>query len=255
MTSRGDVHYVVTEYGIASLWGRSIRQRTMALIGIAHPDFRAELLAKAKGRCFVFPDQPVPRPARAWEEPHSYTLEGGERLVVRPVKEVDHDTLRSLLGEISDEMLSERYTDGVSLRAGQEPVSLEDVDGDRQLALVAHIVEAEGADAYVGIARYDVDPATRMADAVVGIDPDWQRKGIGTLLLRRLYEIVKARGIAGLKSSVSADNKPMLTLLYNSGMRFSGKLKNNRYDFKILCDTTDPTRSRTGHPDLPDRTG
>jgi acetyl-CoA hydrolase len=42
-TTRGDVHYVVTEYGIADLYGKNIRQRTKALIDIAHPDFRDEL--------------------------------------------------------------------------------------------------------------------------------------------------------------------------------------------------------------------
>jgi acyl-CoA hydrolase len=55
VTSRGDIHYVVTEYGIADLWGRNIRQRTEALIGIAHPDFRGELLAAARQRHYVFP--------------------------------------------------------------------------------------------------------------------------------------------------------------------------------------------------------
>lgn len=55
VTSRGDIHYVVTEYGIADLWGRNIRQRVEALAGIAHPDFRAELLAAARKRCYIFP--------------------------------------------------------------------------------------------------------------------------------------------------------------------------------------------------------
>jgi acetyl-CoA hydrolase len=43
VTTRNDVHYVVTEYGVADLYGKSIRQRTRALIGIAHPDMREEL--------------------------------------------------------------------------------------------------------------------------------------------------------------------------------------------------------------------
>ncbi len=57
VTSRGDVRYVVTEYGVADLQGRSIRERVNALVHIAHPDFRAELLDAAKERRFVFPDQ------------------------------------------------------------------------------------------------------------------------------------------------------------------------------------------------------
>jgi acyl-CoA hydrolase len=54
VTSRGDIHYVVTEYGAADLWGKNIRQRTEALIGIAHPDFRGDLLSSAKARKYVF---------------------------------------------------------------------------------------------------------------------------------------------------------------------------------------------------------
>ena len=47
VTSRGDVHYVVTEFGVAYLHGRTLRQRTEALIQIAHPDFREELTSEA----------------------------------------------------------------------------------------------------------------------------------------------------------------------------------------------------------------
>lgn len=46
VTSRGHVHYVVTEYGIAQLWGKNMRQRAYELIKIAHPSQR-ELLEKA----------------------------------------------------------------------------------------------------------------------------------------------------------------------------------------------------------------
>ena len=50
VTSRGDVHYVVTEYGVAHLFGRSLRERAERLIAIAHPNFREELEKAAKER-------------------------------------------------------------------------------------------------------------------------------------------------------------------------------------------------------------
>jgi len=50
VTTRADVHYIVTEYGVASLFGKSLRERAEALIGIAHPDFREELRAAARRR-------------------------------------------------------------------------------------------------------------------------------------------------------------------------------------------------------------
>jgi acyl-CoA hydrolase len=55
VTSRGDVRYVVTEYGTADLWGKSVRERALALTEVAHPDFRAGLLNEAKARCYTFP--------------------------------------------------------------------------------------------------------------------------------------------------------------------------------------------------------
>jgi len=48
VTSRGDVHYIVTEYGIAYLFGKSVQERAHALIEIAHPSFRDELIKFAK---------------------------------------------------------------------------------------------------------------------------------------------------------------------------------------------------------------
>jgi len=53
VTSRGDVHYVVTEFGVAQLHGRSIRERALSLIKIAHPKFREELTAKARAKKFI----------------------------------------------------------------------------------------------------------------------------------------------------------------------------------------------------------
>lgn len=53
VTSRGDVHYVVTEFGTAYLFGKSIKERARALISIAHPDFREELTKFAKENYFI----------------------------------------------------------------------------------------------------------------------------------------------------------------------------------------------------------
>ena len=47
-TTRNDVHFIVTEYGVAELYGKTIRQRAQALINIAHPKFRDELAFAAK---------------------------------------------------------------------------------------------------------------------------------------------------------------------------------------------------------------
>jgi acetyl-CoA hydrolase len=53
VTTRADVHYVVTEHGIARLHGKSLRDRARELIAVAHPDFREELLAAARCRHLI----------------------------------------------------------------------------------------------------------------------------------------------------------------------------------------------------------
>jgi 4-hydroxybutyrate CoA-transferase len=53
VTSRNDVHFIVTEYGVADLYGKTIHQRVEGLIGIAHPDFRAELRKQASALHYI----------------------------------------------------------------------------------------------------------------------------------------------------------------------------------------------------------
>jgi acetyl-CoA hydrolase len=53
VTGRNNVHYIVTEYGAADLYGKSVRQRVKALVNIAHPDFRADLEKQAKDLCWT----------------------------------------------------------------------------------------------------------------------------------------------------------------------------------------------------------
>lgn len=53
VTSRGDVHYVVTEYGVAQLFGKCVRERVKELVNIAHPNFREELMKYAVDNKYV----------------------------------------------------------------------------------------------------------------------------------------------------------------------------------------------------------
>lgn len=55
VTTRGHIHYVVTEYGVAYLYGKNLRQRARALIDIAHPDEREHLERASRERFKVFP--------------------------------------------------------------------------------------------------------------------------------------------------------------------------------------------------------
>ncbi|MCP4634437.1 MAG: acetyl-CoA hydrolase, partial [candidate division Zixibacteria bacterium] len=100
--TRGDVHYVVTEWGIADLFGKSIRERVLQLINIAHPDFREGLLDYAKKVNYVYADQRLPKSIKGrisiYPEKYEtvYELKEGLRLKARPVKPTDERMIQQL---------------------------------------------------------------------------------------------------------------------------------------------------------------
>ena len=107
VTTRGDVHYVVTEYGIAYLHGKSIRERVLSLINIAHPKFRKELIQAAKTRHYIHPDQIEMEwdKVRYPQELERYeTLKDGTEILFRPVKPTDESALSEMLYSLSAEL-------------------------------------------------------------------------------------------------------------------------------------------------------
>jgi acyl-CoA hydrolase/GNAT superfamily N-acetyltransferase len=217
VTSRGDVRYVVTEYGVADLWGKNIRQRAMALIEIAHPDFRGELLREAKRRRYVFEDQVAPRAAWPWEEATREELAGGERVIVRPVRLTDEQPLQDLFYRLSDESVYRRFLSHRLEHSHVEMQRLVDLDYEHSVALVVCTAGGDREE-ILAISRYDVDPATGLADIAFTVREEWQNRGLGTLLMRRMAGIARARGLAGFTADVLATNRPMLAIFQKSGL-------------------------------------
>lgn len=216
VTSRGDVHYVVTEFGVADLWGKSVRERTMALIAIAHPDFRSELLGAAKQRRYVFPNQMVPKGRYLWAQERRLTTKDGAHFLVRPARITDEAALQDLLYRCSDETIYRRFLAHRRVHPREEVQELVDLDNEQNMAFVA--VPAE-SDEIIGVARYDVDPASGLADLAFLVRDDWQGKGIGTELMRSMMDIGRARGLAGFELTVLEWNAPMLALIRESGLQ------------------------------------
>jgi acyl-CoA hydrolase/GNAT superfamily N-acetyltransferase len=212
VTSRGDVHYVVTEHGIADLWGKSVRQRTLALIDIAHPDFRGELLDAAKARRYVFPDQTIPRGAIDDCDERAVAIEDGSSVNVRTVRISDETELRDLFYRLADGSTADRF-----LVSFVRLASLQD-DGD--LALVATVSNGDH-DEIIGIGRYDLDPATNNADIAVVVQDAWQNRGVGPALLRRLAEIARARGVVGFTARLPAGHRGLARVFDKCGLVFT----------------------------------
>ena len=220
------MRYVVTEFGVADLWGKNIRERSKALIEIAHPKFREELLAAAKARRYVVADQVIPSAAYPWTEDRRIKLTEGAELLLRTIRLTDEGTIQRLLYGLSDESVYRRFLGFKKAHPHEEMQNLVDIDYESNMGIVACL---PATDELIAMARYDVSPATRLADIAFVVKDEWQQRGVGTALFQRMIEIARARGLAGFEADVLASNKPMLVVFHRSGLHFESQLESGVY--------------------------
>ncbi|MGE0481217.1 MAG: GNAT family N-acetyltransferase [Phycisphaerae bacterium] len=219
VTTRGDVHYVVTEYGVADLHGRTVRERAMALISIAHPRFRPWLLAEAKRHRFIYTDQLEP-PFQASLYPRQLETrtraKDGTAVLLRPIRPTDEEALRELFYRLSQETVYERFMVVKRYLPHQNLQRFCTIDYDRDMTFVASVREGD-VEKIVGWALYTLNPTTDFAEAAFLVDDAYQGRGIGTLLMRRLTEIAEARNLRGFTAVVLATNIRMLRVFEKCG--------------------------------------
>jgi len=215
VTSRGDVHYVVTEYGVADLWGKSVRERAMSLIDIAHPDHRAQLLSQAKAKKYVFQDQREPKFfSRARSE--TVSLRQGDVIHIRPLRVTDERLLQDLFYRLSKDSVYERFLGHKSCHPHEEIAMLADFDDTRNAALVA--TSNQDVEELLAMARYDMEPATGLAEVALVVRDEWQGRGVGSALFVRLIALARAQCVQGFTAQVLATNGRMLKLFKASGL-------------------------------------
>jgi acyl-CoA hydrolase/GNAT superfamily N-acetyltransferase len=249
VTSRGDVRFVVTEYGAADLWGRSVRERSLALIEIAHPSFRAELLAQAKQRRYVFVDQRLPSAIYPYREQSVEKSRDGIDIVVRPVRMSDVEALQDLFYSLSNESARQRFMAHRNAYPNAEMQQLVDADYVETLALVACDPRTGEL---IAMARYDMDPATRFGDIAFAVRDDWQRRGIGGVLMRRMLQAARANGLRGFSADVLAGNRGMLMVFQQSGLtvqsRFDGAAYHLEMPFEAPAPLSQPPAAASSPP-------
>ena len=219
ITTRGDVHYVVTEYGVAYLHGKTMRERSMSLINIAHPDFRSELLHAAKRRRIVYPDQIMPPTHRPYPSDYAsaIALKDGREIIIRPIRPDDEPKVREMFYKFSEQTVYLRYHGQLKSMPHNKLQVFCNVDYDTEMALVGVVGDEERAEV-VGVGRYMTDPGKSTAEMAFVVGDDWQRKGLGTYLFRRLIEIGRHEGIRRFTADVLAENSGMLKIFHRSGM-------------------------------------
>lgn len=235
VTTRGDVHYVVTEYGIAYLHGKSIRERVLSLINIAHPKFRKELIQFAKSQGYVQADQIELEwdKVRYPQELERYmTLKDGTEIFFRPVKPTDESALSEMLYSLSTDSVKKRYFTHTKTFPHKDVQKLTNIDYEQNLAIVGVVPGPEGAEEIVAIAQYFSDPKTQIAEVAFIVQDEWQDKGMGAMLLDYLTRTAKDRGVKSFYATVLPVNKAMLNIFYNSGYAVNTEFDGDSYSIK-----------------------
>ncbi|MCP4068418.1 MAG: GNAT family N-acetyltransferase, partial [Phycisphaeraceae bacterium] len=218
VTSRGDVHYVVTEFGVAYLHGKTIRERALALINIAHPDFRQELLDFVKGKHYVFPTDRLPERVRrpdpkVWE---TWERFGGKDVLVRPIDPTDERALQEFFYSHDRETVYNRYFTTKAKLGREEASHLCTIGYSSRMAF--GVFEKKGpAEKFVAIGRYDLNPRTDRAETTLVVERDWRRLGVASYLFTRLAQYAKTKGIHTFHSEILARNEAMVNLHRNLG--------------------------------------
>jgi acyl-CoA hydrolase/GNAT superfamily N-acetyltransferase len=218
VTTRGDVHYVVTEYGVAYLHGKNIRERALALINVAHPDFRKELLEEAKLRKYAFVDQLPPLGVYPVELEKRVTLKDGTELLLRPIKPTDERLEQDLLYSLSDQSVYLRFFSLMTAFPHERVQYYTTVDYDEHMAIVV-IVESNGEEQMIGVGRYIKEKDSDLAELALLVHDDWQGKGVGTMMHDYLEQIARSRNIGGFKGEVLEHNKRALHLFTRLGRK------------------------------------
>lgn len=210
--ARTDVHYVITEYGIAYLFGKSIRERAIAMIQIAHPDARPALFEEAKSLGYLPADQTL-RNLQAYhvEEERHVQLKDTREVLLRPAGAGDGDAVRKLFHQMPDRDVYTRFfrkVRGLSLADVQR---LCNVNFETEVAMVAVTGSREQTE-IVAHGLYVLDPSTNLAETAFIVHPDWQGAGLGSLLQRQLAAHAQRRGVLGFVAEILSTNEHMIKL-------------------------------------------
>ena len=234
--TRGAVSYVVTEYGVAYLYGKSLQDRVMALIAIAHPSFREQLFHDAIEARFLPPDM-----ARVGDKivlPTDETmrtvllLEDGAQLTIRSIQPTDEPLMRDLVYTLSRETIYYRFMSSQVSFSHRQIQDFVYVDHRKDVAIVGTIPEAHGED-IIAVGRYYLDEKTNRAEVAFVVRDDWQGKRIGSFLFKHLTDLAKRNGIAGFTAEVLRDNIRMQTIFNHSGHKVQTRLVEGVYSFVI----------------------
>ena len=208
----------------------------MALICIAHPKFRAQLLREAieakyisasladiEGKISVGPN----------EMRTSYLLNDGTQINFRPIHPTDEARARDLFYKLSQGTIYYRFMSRAKVVPRKQIQDFVYIDHRNDVTLVGTRTEAHGEE-IIAIGSYYLDPKTNLAEVAFVVNDQWQNRGIGTFLLQQLARAARRSGIRGFTAEVLAENKPMQKVFAKSNYQVETRFTGAVYSYQML---------------------
>ncbi len=236
VVTRSDVQHVVTEFGAVNLFGKSLQERALAMISIAHPKFRDELFSKAKKMGLLSAERTLHESIHGVYPIHlEEVIEvKGELVTIRPAKPVDERRIQEHFYSLDADDVVARFFKEKSRFTREEAEGVTHVDYVNDLTLVALVGEF-GFGRVVGVGEYLVDSDTNEAEVAFSVSKEFQKTGIGKLLLRKLASAARENGIRGFFAYTAAHNQGMIRLFaslpYKTTTQFEGDMVTLRCSF------------------------
>ncbi len=213
VTSRGDVHYVVTEYGVAYLHGKTIRERAMALIEVAHPDFRGELRQAAVQRSYVPVEWELPTETARYPADLEKELPvDGKMLFMRPLRSADTDRLMKFFYSHDPETVYSRYRFPKKSLPREEALRLCTLDYSKRFALAVFDQDGEKGGYFIAVGRYNLNEKTNVAETAFVVHENYRRLGLASGMYKQLRLQAIRHGIIGFSGDFGSVNTPPLEM-------------------------------------------
>lgn len=240
--NRESLDLIITEYGIASMTGRSVRERAQALIDIAHPDDRVELIRQAKEAKIIYADQIYISDSGALYPEFittTHSLKDGLNVKFRAIKPSDEEEMRRLFYRFSDTAVYYRYFSSIKAMPHEKMQEYVNVDYRRFMSIVG-VIEEAGVEKIIAEGRYVRHQDRPMyADTAFVVDDNYQGKGIASFLFNLLAKTAREQGIQTFTADVLADNKPMLKVFEKSKLPMRAVMEYGIYNLTMPLNIED----------------
>jgi acetyltransferase len=160
-------------------------------------------------------------------------LKNGREIFIRPVKPTDEPGIVDFFKKLSAQTITLRFLRPLDALPNEMLYQFTHINYHSEFAL-AGIIEEDGGDAIIAIARYAYSPNDHVTELAIAVRDDWQHLGLGKSLVKQVVEIGKEHGIYRFGGMIAPQNKIIMQILADLGYKVKYSLRSGVFEVDIL---------------------